>query len=408
MQFAVSATGNRPRASAIPREQSSLFLAIAILAVAGFAVSAVSLQRHYAKSATAFCELGEKFNCDIVNRSEYSSVMGIPVAGIGIVGYGVLLALATVYRSRTETPMRLLAGGFGGIGVCAVSDLRRRLRAGDVVYFVFEFAGADCGDRGFGGSGRSAAVRLKPTRQNVLRRGLNRALSKQGFIRRSRRWVYDSRALPCPTNTLLMGKIQENNGAEASRRFAPGATGDLRLHEFRSRVFRNTRFLRVWLPPGYDDAENAGRRYPVFYLNDGQNLFEASTAFDGVEWQVDETADRLIREGVVPPMIIVGIDNTGKDRIREYMPHRSMNPMMLRVQGRHYPDFLMKEVMPFVERTYRSGDWAGEYWAGRIVFGCADCVVHGDGAAGSDWAIAAGEPVAVGCRGGNDYRKAGR
>ena len=68
---------------------------------------------------------------------------------------------------------------------------------------------------------------------------------------------------------------------------------------------------------------------------------------------MDETADRLIREGAVPPMIIVGIDNAGKDRIREYMPHRSMNPMMLRVQGRYYPDFLMKEVMPFVGRNYR-------------------------------------------------------
>jgi len=79
------------------------------------AVSAVSLERHYAKSATAFCELGEKFNCDIVNRSEYSSVMGIPVAGIGLAGYGVLLALATVYRSRAETPLRLLVLAFAGL-----------------------------------------------------------------------------------------------------------------------------------------------------------------------------------------------------------------------------------------------------------------------------------------------------
>jgi predicted alpha/beta superfamily hydrolase len=134
---------------------------------------------------------------------------------------------------------------------------------------------------------------------------------------------------------------------------AESATGDLRLHEFRSRVFRNTRFLRVWLPPGYDDPANAGRRYPVLYLNDGQNLFEAATSFTGVEWQVDETADRLIREGVVPPMILVGIDNAGKDRIREYMPHRSLHPMMLRVQGTRYPNFLMKEVMPFVARNYR-------------------------------------------------------
>lgn len=131
------------------------------------------------------------------------------------------------------------------------------------------------------------------------------------------------------------------------------ATGDLRLHEFHSRVFHNDRFLRVWLPPGYDDPENSARLYPVLYLNDGQNLFEPATAFNGIEWQVDETADRLIRESVIPPMIIVGIDNAGKDRIREYMPHRSLQPMMLRVQGSRYPNFLMKEVMPFVNRTYR-------------------------------------------------------
>ena len=134
---------------------------------------------------------------------------------------------------------------------------------------------------------------------------------------------------------------------------ALGAVGDLRLHEFQSRVFRNTRFLRVWLPPGYDDAQNAARRYPILYLNDGQNLFEPATAFAGIEWQVDETADRLIRDGAVPPMIIVGMDNTGKDRAREYMPHRSVHPMILRVQGRYYPNFLTKEVMPFVERNYR-------------------------------------------------------
>jgi predicted alpha/beta superfamily hydrolase len=131
------------------------------------------------------------------------------------------------------------------------------------------------------------------------------------------------------------------------------ATGDLRLHEFRSGTFRNTRFLRVWLPPGYDDVENSSRRYPVLYLNDGQNLFEPSTSFTGVEWQVDETAERLIRESQISPMIIVGIDNAGKDRLREYMPHRSLNPMMLRVQGHRYPNFLIKEVMPFIAQNYR-------------------------------------------------------
>ena len=131
------------------------------------------------------------------------------------------------------------------------------------------------------------------------------------------------------------------------------AAGDLRLHEFRSRIFRNSRFLRVWLPPGYDDPANAGRHYPILYLNDGQNLFEASTSFTGVEWQVDETIERFVREGVIAPMMVVGIDNAGKNRLREYMPHRSMQPMMLRVLGSRYPDFLLKEVMPFVAQNYR-------------------------------------------------------
>jgi len=130
-------------------------------------------------------------------------------------------------------------------------------------------------------------------------------------------------------------------------------TGDLRLHEFRSRVFHNTRFLRVWLPPGYDESANAGRRYPVLYLNDGQNLFESATSFTGVEWQVDETADRLIREGAIPPLIIVGLDNAARYRIREYMPHRSLHPILLRGQGSRYPNFLIKEVMPLIARNYR-------------------------------------------------------
>jgi predicted alpha/beta superfamily hydrolase len=134
---------------------------------------------------------------------------------------------------------------------------------------------------------------------------------------------------------------------------AGGATGDLRLHEFRSRIYHNTRFVRVWLPPGYDDPHNADRRYPVFYLNDGQNLFESSSSFNGIEWQVDEAADRLIREGSIPPMICVGLDNAGRNRIREYMPHRSLQPMIVRVTGTRYPNFLIKEIMPFVARHYR-------------------------------------------------------
>jgi len=78
-------------------------------------VSAVSLQRHYAKSATSYCEFGEKFNCDIVNRSQYSSLMGIPVAGIGVAGYGLLLVVAAVQRLHPQTPTRLLLAALAGL-----------------------------------------------------------------------------------------------------------------------------------------------------------------------------------------------------------------------------------------------------------------------------------------------------
>ncbi len=92
-----------------------LFLGIAVLSLAGMIVSAVSLERHYAKSATSYCEFGEKFNCDIVNRSEYSTLIGIPVAGIGLAGYGLLLVLSTFQRLNNRTPTRLLLAAGAGL-----------------------------------------------------------------------------------------------------------------------------------------------------------------------------------------------------------------------------------------------------------------------------------------------------
>lgn len=95
---------------------SRLFLIIAVLAVVGVLVSSLSLYHHYAKSKTSYCDFSETVNCDIVNRSEYSKVMGIPVAGIGILGYLGLLALATVYRTKAETPGMVFLGAVAGLG----------------------------------------------------------------------------------------------------------------------------------------------------------------------------------------------------------------------------------------------------------------------------------------------------
>ena len=106
----------QPAVSESPGLNRILFFSIAILALAGVVVSAVSLERHYAKSATGFCDVSQKFNCDIVNRSEYSEVEGIPVAGIGVLGYAALFLLSTLWKSRPQTPNRLLAASI--LGFC--------------------------------------------------------------------------------------------------------------------------------------------------------------------------------------------------------------------------------------------------------------------------------------------------
>lgn len=92
-----------------------LFHIIAVLAVLGIVVSSLSLLHHYSKSKTTYCDFGESFNCDLVNRSQYSSIAGIPVAGIGVAGYAVLLAFATLYRSKAETPALLTLSALAGL-----------------------------------------------------------------------------------------------------------------------------------------------------------------------------------------------------------------------------------------------------------------------------------------------------
>ena len=98
----------------MPGAQRVLFGVVAILSLGGVTLSAVSLQRHYAKSATAYCDFSQKFSCDIVNRSEYSSIEGIPVAAIGVAGYAALVLLATFWRARVETPNRLMGAALAG------------------------------------------------------------------------------------------------------------------------------------------------------------------------------------------------------------------------------------------------------------------------------------------------------
>lgn len=94
-------------------------------------------------------------------------------------------------------------------------------------------------------------------------------------------------------------------------------------------------------------------QFPVLYLNDGQNLFDPSRAFGGVTWNVHETVARLVRRRAIPPLIVVGIDHGEVRRNREYLPvEDERNPDAREPLGRQYAAFVVRELMPFIERTY--------------------------------------------------------
>ncbi len=129
------------------------------------------------------------------------------------------------------------------------------------------------------------------------------------------------------------------------------ATGDIRLHqEFRSKHGVGPRTVAVWLPPGY--AASAHGRYPVLYLHDGQNVFDAATAAFGDEWRADETAAKLIREATIPPLIMIAISNTN-DRMNEYTTRKDAH-RQAGGRGDLYARFLVEELKPFIDRTYRT------------------------------------------------------
>jgi len=123
-------------------------------------------------------------------------------------------------------------------------------------------------------------------------------------------------------------------------------------HDLPSIYLGATRRISVWLPPGFKRRLRT-HRYSVLYLNDGQNLFDPSRAFAGATWQVGETAAALVRRRRIPPMLIVGIDHGSERRAREYLPvDDERNPLASRPIGREYAEFVTREVMPFINRTY--------------------------------------------------------
>jgi predicted alpha/beta superfamily hydrolase len=130
-------------------------------------------------------------------------------------------------------------------------------------------------------------------------------------------------------------------------------TGDIRLHkDFHSKVLNNDRNVIVYLPPGYD--ANKTDRYSVLYLHDGQNIFDGATSYiPGQEWRMDETAQSLIAAGKIDPLIIVGVYNTGADRVNEYTP---VADARYKAGGKAdlYGRMLVEELKPFIDANYRT------------------------------------------------------
>lgn len=127
----------------------------------------------------------------------------------------------------------------------------------------------------------------------------------------------------------------------------------IKIHEnFGSLHLATPRNVLVYLPPGY--GLDASQRYPVFYMHDGQNLINPEDAFGGIVWEVDETAQRLILNDEIEPVIIVGIYNSGEKRIDEYTPVKSAGG---RMRGRggladQYGQMIIEDLKPFIDQTY--------------------------------------------------------
>ena len=135
------------------------------------------------------------------------------------------------------------------------------------------------------------------------------------------------------------------------RRLEPTLTGNIKLiRNFRSEVLGNERNLIVYLPEAYDREPD--RRFPVLYMHDGQNIFDRATSAFGREWGVDETAQALIRSNKVEPLIIVGI-YTEANRVDELTDTHSKK---YGAGGKAplYANFLVDEVKPFIDKTYRT------------------------------------------------------
>lgn len=179
----------------------------------------------------------------------------------------------------------------------------------------------------------------------------------------------------CGTNNSPTGGIAQSSestpetstmaGEYASATHPPGELIEHRA--FRS-DYVQPRNITVWVPAGYPSDDD--KKYPVIYAHDGQNLFDASLSYGGVEWGLDETASDLIDSDQIPAAIIVGIWNTD-ERWQEYAPQTVieslsgdtssewLGPTLPDLKADAYLRFIVTELKPFIDETYQTATGPG-------------------------------------------------
>ena len=146
--------------------------------------------------------------------------------------------------------------------------------------------------------------------------------------------------LCCAGLPLSVAQVQEKPSTAA-------ANVQLLAEPFQITGLNRSRQLRLYLPPDY---ANSNQRYPVLYIHDGQNVFDAATAFAG-EWGVDETLNQLATEGWLE-LIVVAIDNGAQHRMSEYSGWD--HPRYGAGEGELYIRFVTDTVKPYIDSHYRT------------------------------------------------------
>ena len=181
---------------------------------------------------------------------------------------------------------------------------------------------------------------------------------------------WDAVEVKADGSSLDARRLRPQDGARYPLRVARWADTDLstitgHVESFVDPSFRNGRRCWIYLPPGYEDGD---RRYPVLYMHDGQNLFDKERSYAG-EWEVDETLERMIPKGELPPIIVVGIENGGSARMEEYTPWQDAK-WNSGGGGDRYLRAVADTLKPAIDAAYRTlADPRHTYMAGSSLGG---------------------------------------